>query len=275
MNKIYNLPAVLALMTLLAGCHKDTIPLYSQPMGNVYFNFSGGDSVTYTFSYNPGLPSDTVWLPIQISGNQSKGILYYKAMVLDSGTTAVKGLDYQPLLDSFQIPANTGIDSMPVIVYSQDTLLKQQSVALNIRLVPSGSLGTQIADMINAKVIISDKLEKPSWWDLWGLTNYSDEKYELYIIATGGRNDLPTGSDYGLYAPEALYFIGQMNNLISDPVTWIAQNPSRDYVLVKQPDGTYRFYNTATPDSYMPVVYNASVSRYYFVQKSGGYVTPN
>ena len=276
MKNIKTILGVLLLITVLVSCHKEALPLYQQAQDNVYFNFSNGnDSVTYTFAYTPGVLIDTIYLPIRISGNRASKGLSYKVAVTDSGTTAVAGLDYVALQTSYAIPPDSGTAWLPIVLLNNDTLLTQHSVTLNLQLVATSDLGVQIPDIIKARVIISNKLEKPSWWDLW-MTNYSDEKFELFIIATNGVTQLASDpATYGLFAPQSLYYIGLMNNLINDPVGWIAQNPDRGYVLQPQSDGTYYFYNSATPSNRIPVIFDPSANRYYFVQKVGGYVTPN
>ena len=276
MKNIKTIPGLLLLLAVLASCHKEALPLYQQTQDNVYFNFSNGnDSVTYTFAYTPGLLIDTIYLPIRISGNRAPKGLSYKVAVTDSGTTAVAGLDYVALQTSYAIPPDSGTAWLPIVLLNNDTLLTQHSVALNLHLVATSDLGVQLSDIITARVVISNKLEKPNWWDLW-MTNYSDEKFELFIIATNGVTQLASDpATYGLFAPQSLYYIGLMNNLINDPVGWIAQNPDRGYVLQPQSDGTWYFYNSATPSNRIQVIFNPSANRYYFVQKAGGYVTPN
>lgn len=277
MHNIKQILPLLLVFSALAACHKDIILTYQQLQDNVYFGFTNTndrDSVTYTFAYTPGLKTDTFYLPINLSGNRSPHNRSFQVAVTDSGTTAVAGLDYAPLKDSYTLPADSGYMWLPVILLNNDTLLTQRSVGLNLHLVATTDLGVQLKDIITARIIISNKLEKPVWWDLW-LTNYSDEKFELFIIATNGVNQLASGSDYGLYAPQSLYYIGLMNNLINDPVGWINQNANRGYVLQPQPDGTWYFFNTETPSNRIQVIFDPSANRYYFVQKIGGYVTPN
>jgi hypothetical protein len=275
MKNIKTILGALFLISLLASCHKEALPLYQQTQNNVFFNFSNGnDSVTYTFAYTPGLLIDTIYLPISISGNRaSKGASY--KVVTDSGTTAIAGLDYVALQTSYAILPDSGKAWMPVVLLNNDTLLTQHSVTLNLRLVATSDLGVQMPDVIRARIIISNKLEKPDWWDRW-MTHYSDEKFELFIIATNGVTQLANDdATYGLFAPQSLYYIGLMNDLINDPVGWITKNPDRGYVLQPQSDGTYYFYNSATPSNRIPVIFDPSANRYYFVQKIGGYVTPN
>ena len=270
---------MLFITTALTSCQKNSIPLYQQTQDNVYFGFSTDkdrDSVTYTFAFTPGKLSDTFFLPINLSGNRSSHNMTYKVAVTDSGTTAVSGLDYAPLKDTYTMPADSGFTWLPVILLNNDTLLTIHSVGLNLHLVATSDLGVQLADVITARIIISNKLEKPDWWDRWPMNSYSDEKYELFIIATNGVTELNNDPDtYGLYAPQSLYYIGLMANLINDPIGWIAKNPDRGYVLDPQPDGTWYFYNTATPSNRIKVIFDPSANRYLFVQKIGGFVSTN
>lgn len=278
MKNIKTIPGVLFVITVLVSCHKEGLPLYQQIQDNVYFDFTKAidrDSLTYTFAYTPGVLIDTLYLPVRISGNRSVKGMSYKVVVTDSGTTAVAGLDYMALQQSYVIPPNAGTALLPIVLLNNDTLLKQHSVGLNLHLVATSDLGVQLSDIITARVIISNKLEKPAWWDRW-MTNYSDEKFELFIIATNGVTQLANDdATYGLFAPQSLYYMGLLTNLINDPAGWVTQNPARGYVLQPQGDGTYYFYNTTTPSNRIQVIFDPSANRYYFVQKAGGYVTPN
>lgn len=263
---------IIGFMAVLAlwGCEKATyMPFHTTD--NIYFNFATStdrDSVIYTFAYTPGKLKDTLWLPVRISGNRTGSDRSYKVMVSDSATTAVADKHYAALADHYTMKANAGIDSIPLILLNTDSNLSKRSVRLNLTLAATPDLGVAIADIIKARVIISNKLEKPKWWDLW-LLNYSDVKFELFIIATNGVTELASGDDYGLYAPQSLYYRDLMNVLIGDPFGWVAANPGRGYVLEKRADGDYDFYNTATPSHRLLVRKDAGTGNYFFIDENG------
>jgi hypothetical protein len=268
---------LLVIFAFLTACQKTKYLTY-QSNDNVYFNFKDDsttdrDSVVYTFAFTPEKLSDTILLPIRISGNRVHKTRQYKVAIVQSGTTAVAGTHYVPLLSSYTIPADSGSSILPLIVYNKDTNLTRKAVALNLQLTATDDLQTQFTGLINARIIISNKLQMPSWWHLW-MTNYTDTKYRLFIIATG-VTELAHGTDYGLYAPQSLYFIGLMNNLILDPVSWVANNPGKGYALQARPDGNYDFYNKATPVQTILVKVDASTSSYHFIDENGSFVTPN
>jgi len=275
------LPAILlvsCVSTLLGSCSKGNYLLYHSP-DNVYFNFNngsdsakyisnGGDSVVYTFAFTPGKMSDTVWLPVQLSGNRENRDMKYQVAVTDSGTTAVSGEHYAPFLDSYTLPADSGYTWLPVIVFNTDTLLTRRSVALNLHLVATSDLGTAIADMITAKVIISNKLEEPVWWTMWLGSYFSSTKYQLFIIATG----LNTLSTNGLDAPKNLFYVSELDDLLQNPFTWVANNPQSGYVLQPLADGNYNFYNTTNPADIILLQKDPVTGIFYFIDENGGEV---
>lgn len=270
-NKLFSCAAagvlMMAAVLTLGSCSKGQYQLYKSP-GNIYFNFNdGADSVVYTFAFTPGRLADTVWLPVQISGFQADSAREYALAVTDSNTTAIADVHYAPLQPYYIMPANTGIDSVPIIVYNTDSLLKKRSVALNVHLVATGALGVAIADMTTAKVIISNKLEEPVWWNMWIGQYFSSTEYQLFIIATGG---LTTLSTVGTDAPKNLYYVSLLTNLLQDPFTWVAANPQSGYVLTQLPDGNYHFYNINNPSSFILLGKDATTGTYFFIDENGG-----
>jgi len=257
---------------LLAACQKAAyMPYHSSD--SIYFNFDDAnttdrDSIVYTFAYTPGKESDTIWLPVRISGNRIDSSRTYKVAVTDSGTTAKAGTHYKALQPQYTMPAKEGIDSFPLVIYSSDTLLTKYSVALNLRLVATSSLGTAFPSLIKARVIISNKLEKPNWWNMWLGGYYSLVKHELFLISVGVQ-DLSTS---GLDAPKNLYYVSKLNSFLANPFAWISNNPDKQYKLELRPDGNYDFYNTNTPTHRILYKKDASSGKFFFIDENGANV---
>lgn len=266
------------LLLVLAGfaaCKKAQYQVYNTT-DNVFFNFSDSthdrDSVIYTFAFSPGKLSDTLRLPVSISGLRIGRDRKYKVIV-NSGSTAIAGTHFEALKDSYTIPADSGRVWLPLVLYNKDTLLSKRSVGLNLKMTATDDLGVALSGLISARVIISNKLEKPSWWDLW-MSKYSDVKFKLFIIASG-VTELAHGSDYGQYAPQSLYYIGLMNSLIDDPLAWVSANPKKGYVVTQRPDGNYDFYSNSNPNDRTLLQYDAGTGSYHFIDENGNFVTPN
>src|SRR6187399_867132 len=120
MKKLFIITGI--IVALFAACKKAAyMPYHSSD--NIYFNFDDDnttdrDSIVYTFAYTPGKESDTLWLPVRISGIRTDGDRTYKVAVTDSGTTAKAGTHYAALQPQYTIPAHTGIDSFPLVIYN-------------------------------------------------------------------------------------------------------------------------------------------------------------
>jgi hypothetical protein len=254
------------LSCALVSCKKGEYMLYNSP-DNIHFNFVQPkvDSIVYTFAFTPGEESDTVYVPMQLSGTRVNRARQYVVAVTDSNTTAVSGKHYAPLQSYYVLPADSGTTYLPIIIYNTDTLLRKRSVALSLHLVATNDLGIAIADQDMGKVIISNKLEEPDWWTYWLPPYFSSTKYQLFIIATG----LTTLSKSGLDAPKNLYYVSELNSLLQDPFDWVTNNPKAGYVLTQQPDGSYNFYNVNNPQSVIPLVQDPSTGNWFFIDENG------
>lgn len=254
---------------MLVSCKKGEYLLYNSP-ANIHFNFpvTTADSVVYTFAFTPGKLSDTVYIPVQLSGMRVDRDRQYAVAVTDSNTTAVGSEHYAPLEQTYVLPADSGTTWLPIIIYNTDTLLRKRSVTLGFHLVATNDLGVAIADQDMGKVIISNKLEEPDWWTMWLGNYFSSTKYQLFIIATG----LNTLSTNGLDAPKNLFYASELTTLLEDPFDWVANNPKSGYVLTQQSNGSYSFYNVNNPQSVLSLVQDPSTGGWFFIDENGAEV---
>jgi hypothetical protein len=261
-----NIISFLVLACVLVSCKKGEYLLYNSP-DNIHFNFAipTVDSIVYTFAFTPGQLSDTVYIPVQLSGIRVNRDRQYAVAVTDSNNTATVGEHYAPLQSDYILPADSGSAYLPIIIYNTDTLLRKRSVVLSLHLVATNDLGVAIADQDMGKVIISNKLEEPIWWTMWVGNYFSSTKYQLFIIATG----LNTLSTSGLDAPKNLYYVSLLNNLMQDPFDWVINNPKSGYVLTQLPNGSYNFYNVNNPQSVIPLVQDPGTGTWFFIDENG------
>lgn len=255
------------LITAISACKK-TPEVYYRSHDNVYFDFKKAvdrDSIIYTFAYTPNLEQDTVFLPVRISGIRVGHERKFGVMVVSNGTTAIANTHYQPFKSEYVIPADSGTFQLPVILYNTDAALSEKSVVLNLKLTPTSDLDTTNNSIINARIVFSSKLEQPSWWSFWPLGNYSRVKHQLWLIATGVRELTTEGTD----APQSLYYIAKLNTLLTDPFTWVTNNPDKGYVLTQRNDGDYDFYSTENPAQKILLRKNVSAGRFFFIDENG------
>jgi hypothetical protein len=278
MKKFVLISAVLAVA--FCACKKD-LPLTYNSHDNVYFDvtpaISGddADSIVYSFAFNPGKSMDTVWLNVNVAGNATSTDRKFKIVVTDSLTTAKPTLDYEALKPEYTMPAGKGVFSVPIIVYSQDTLLNTKQLTLRLALQETSDFGVALHEVDTARILLSNSLQKPDWWDIWigNIGTYSRVKFELFIRVTGQSKLSNNPGDFN-QTPLALFYISQLNDFLRDPFKWVVNNPTKGYVIDVQDDGNYYFYNMATPDNKYELVKNPNDNKYYFVDENGNLIIP-
>jgi hypothetical protein len=266
MNKIITI--IMAAVVLITACRKAEKVTYHSS-DNIYFDldpYNERDSIIYTFAYHPEKPQDTVWVPVRISGDRVNADRTYTVKVVDTATTAIANKHYEPLKTSYKVPADSGFGYVPVILYNTDTMMVKRSFALTIQLVSTGDLNTDFSSLITARVVFSNKLEKPIWWDMWLGGYYSQVKHRLFRLAATTKDLTMVGMD----APENTYYVDKLRNLLNGPFTWVTNNPDKGYVLTIRSDSTnYDFYNPAAPDNKILLQKDTSNARYYFIDENG------
>ncbi len=265
MKKI--LIAFLSVLVLLS-CKKAAELRYDAP-DNIYFDFdpntSDRDSIVYTFAYEPGKASDTIFLPVRISGNRIPEDRTFRIQEIAEGTTALSGIHYEALRASYTMPADSGRVYVPVILYNTDPELTQKSVTLQLTLVETPDFGLQITGLEKGKILFSAKLEKPFWWEMWLGPYYSQVKHELFLISSGTIHMTTDGLD----APKNLYHVGRLNSFMNDPFSWVAQHPDAGYVLEKQSESSYHFFSSGNPAKKIELRKNEQSGRYFFIDENG------
>ena len=255
----------------IASCSKNSDFLYDS-QDSIYLNYPDTTSrkISYSFAYTPNIAEDTVWIPVKISGEIIPHDRSFKLAVVDSVTTAEPGAHFEPLQDSYTMPADSGTISVPVVIYNKDPALDSSTVTLGIALVPTADFKIAFPQLDYARLSFSNRLEQPAWWIYWmsSLGPYSRVKHQLFLIATG-TNDMPDMSqpDAYLLVPEALYHISQYTALIGDPFGWVEKHP--EYALTENEDGSYSFYLVDTPQKIIILMKDEASGSFHFIDENG------
>jgi hypothetical protein len=258
----------LAAVAMITACKKHQIESFHGPE-NLYFDiglYGFSDSVLYTFAKFPGKAKDTVFVPVRVAGNRTGDKeRFYSVKIIDTASTALPDVHYQPLKDEYVFAAGYGIQRLPVIVYNTDTNLLKRNVSLTLQIVPGGDFNADLGKLITTRVVFSAKLEKPQWWDMWLGGYYSTVKHQLFRLAAT-TDDL---SMAGIDAPKNLYYVDKLKGLMLSPSTWVANNPDKGYVFTVRPDGDYDFYDAATPDKKFLYKKDVATGKFYFIDENG------
>jgi hypothetical protein len=277
-----NLFIVLLFCTAMFGCKKDKPYLYNS-QDNIYLNYAIKDTLTFSFAFNPVQVLDTIWVPVIIAGKSVNHDRQFQLSVLADSTTAVASLDYEPLKSTYTMPADSGTTHIPVIIKNTDTALVNKSVVLTVRISGGTDFGSLMDESMRTKKIqFSNRLEEPDWWaSYWfqALGNYSRTKHQLFLISSGTVDLVIVLGNPNAYLsiPRDLFYISNFNAFLADPFGWVAQNPSKGYVLTARNDGTgdYDFYNVNAPTKKFHLQYFLQANKYVFIDENGQQVTTN
>jgi hypothetical protein len=172
------------------ACSKDSVDQYGDTPFVYLINKSGDTSsmkpIEYSFAFHPGADKDTVPLLVKLMGklkNQNRSI----ALTVDASQTTAIANDYQ-LPQTIELRAGLAVDTIALVLYKSDRL---KTGKFKIRLALQANENFQPGPPANRFVDItfSDMIARPGWWTSIVETNflakYSDNKYRLFIEATG------------------------------------------------------------------------------------------
>ena len=183
---------VLTWCMLLGACQENE-QIDFDSSGAVYFQIADSwsdltDSIVYSFA---GKESDEQTLNIQVNlmGEAVDYERHVRVAVDLERTTAKEGLHYQALGNEYILPANAYNMSIPVVLYGKDTELENRTFQLVVNLEPSDDLELGLADKTSVRVVISNMLTQPSYWQQYYLGMrfgpYSRVKHEYIIRVLG------------------------------------------------------------------------------------------
>lgn len=211
MERLTKYLCMLSVLFMLNGCETDLMD-YEGDAG-VYFAVQypwpsgAGDSlqweltpVTNVSFFLLDKQDSIIPIRVQITGNAAAYDRYFKVVVVDTGTTAVAGHDFDPVAETQKIAANTHYTDMKIKLYKQADL-SGTSRSLMLRLeetpdfrLPLGtwypwpgqhkwapSTGAEVVDIsaIEHTIYISDVVMEPEGWFSGLLGKFTVKKFNL------------------------------------------------------------------------------------------------
>jgi hypothetical protein len=233
-------------------------------------------NTSYSFAIDQKA-TDTVYVPVTISGLRMPVPRKFKVVVNADSTTAKAGLHYKAFEEFYIIPADSGGVMLPVILLNEDTLMETQTFTIRLELAPTDDFDVTVPESRYAKIMFSNRLERPIWWTFWEdeLGSYTRTKHALYLIALGDIADKDLISVYNsetsLLVSYDLFLIGRFKGLLISPELWLKDNP--EYVMTEVEPGVYDFYNTTNDFKKYKMVFNSQDGKYYFLDENKKYVS--
>jgi hypothetical protein len=204
MRKIIAVLVVISSMALLPACKKENIPTFSSTPSLYFYNSSrvNGipfDSVLASFGYSADTVTDSiVKIRISVLGKTSPVDRAYKVIVVDSGTTAKAGYNYD-LPKNTVIRAGMSVDSLAVTIHRTPDIL-YHPLSVTLQLEPNQNFNiNMVNDTLDAisglpvyytifRIIMEDGLTQPPHWTwsaLYYFGTFSAKKIRLTSQVTG------------------------------------------------------------------------------------------
>lgn len=224
----------IAFLGLLTSCKKDEISTASDAAPAVYFIYDilrpvNIDSISYTFvEKSSTVVTDTVWLPVRVSGDVADRDRSVNLVADNAGTTAVKDQHYK-LLNNI-VPKGSFTSRLGVVLL-RDASLLNNSVVLNLSLQPSEDFPVLMKDTLmgdgryygrnKVKIIFTDRLLKPDNWDSYLITffgAYSNVKFR-FITGVLGVSSFPTTGPNPVNYPRMQFYQNSVRNALLEYTT--------------------------------------------------------
>ncbi len=206
--KYLNKIGLCGLLAAFTACEKD-LPMYSSQECMLNFEYENVTEqnteditdddkiINWSFILNSTVDAevDTIWLTVTTMGylkDYDRPIALEQVMTGDNDAQA--GVHYVSFNDAdlcanyYYIPANAAEQEIPVVVL-RDESLQDESVTLKIALKENEYFSLGYPEFSDYTLVITDKLSKPTAWDVCSLEEYFGEygeaKHSLMIEWTG------------------------------------------------------------------------------------------
>ncbi len=161
---------------LMANCKKNDPKVFEEKPAVYFSAFSATDSLVKSLVTSK-TANDTVFVRVQLLGNVMPQDKTFKLMVDAKYTTAIEGTHYEKLKDTYVLPANQFSVNIPIVLYKTDPELTKKSFRIGVQIISSDNLDAGYVNRLNARIIFTNQLVKPSYWD-----SYLSIYYGAYSI---------------------------------------------------------------------------------------------
>lgn len=195
-NRIYGVVAILAFVTsLFTACEKD-LPVYRNEECWLRFRYENSkDTLTNTsFAYHD-MPTDTVWVPVQLMGFPSEQDRVIPLKQVKTGDNdAVSGEHYVPfdnpeLIQKFYfMPKGETQRDIPVVL-KRTPSLENADYTLRLTIGDNEFFSPGSKESLYKRIVVSGQLVRPNNWYDYFLGEWGKEKHRFMIRTTGLKWD--------------------------------------------------------------------------------------
>ncbi len=212
----------MALFLGMISCSEDELNGYS---GSDYIQFEklSKDSVIFSFAYDEALETGNVTLKLVMISPLVNHDRRYNVKFLPEESTAQAGVDFEMPTEDLIVNANDTVAYLNITVKRNKSL--KGSVMAVFEINPSDDFMPGMEANRKSRVIITNELTQPGWWDGWheksGLGKWSPLKFQTFIRVTG-ITDMTLEKDGGKMN------YSTMRAYVLQFKYWLQENPTED-----------------------------------------------
>lgn len=174
-----------ALSVIFSSCTENEREFYSEKQSVYFTDYSDNeqDSTIYSFAGSSSNEAK-VNLSVSLMGAYLTKDAKFKIVVNSAKTDAVAGTDYAVPSEYYTFPANATKVDIPITIYKNSPSLENGHLTLALTLKATEELDIAYSYRKNIRVIFTNKLIKPSYWDMILVLyfgTYSKVKHEYLI----------------------------------------------------------------------------------------------
>lgn len=214
-SRISVVATLLAGILSAQGCTELEIPTFDTATHYIHFKDDVKKETRFSFAVNPGVEEYTIQIPVTLIGMALEADTEYDISLVTEGdlATTASGKTYK--ISNHMFSKGVYEDFLGVTVYKTDELSEEKRITIKIGENNVFALGPQ--DYITKVIYISNIMSRPDWWtdefNAAYLGEYSDIKYEHFIIATG-VSDLSkmSNAEISSYVRAFVYYLRELDS---------------------------------------------------------------
>ncbi len=152
-----------SFILLFVACDENERMIYEAKPALYFPNFTNTDSLNFSFTMVGGVDESKLIAGVKLLGQT---LLEDKAfrIVVDTSSTAIEGVHYEPFGTACIFPKNIVVFNLPItLIKAAD--LSTGTVSLNLRLVSNENFDIGYENKTYMQIRITNRLVKPSFWD--------------------------------------------------------------------------------------------------------------
>ena len=214
---------LIGVIGILCSCSEVDVTDYSSD-NFIQFAKAAKDSTVFSFAYDQTMSAGTVKLKLNCIANLSTENRTFGVRYRAEESTAQAGVDFVMPDEEQVLLANDSVAYLEIQLNKSDNV-KAKDLLLVFEVTDYGDFKPGMNAYRKNRVIVSNRLTQPAWWDDWhetnGLGSWSAKKYTLFMEETK-VSDMTLDRDGGTMS------YSEMRAYVLKFKYWLQEHPTTD-----------------------------------------------